>query len=209
MGQKLKIAGRKFNRLQALKETNHRKNSCVVWLCVCDCGNFKTATSSQLRVGKIKSCGCLKEENPPPSQKTHGLSYTAGPKGKEYRSWAGLKSRCLNKKDRGYKNYGGRGIKVCQRWQDSFEAFLEDMGKAPTPKHSIDRIDCNGNYEPQNCRWATYHQQANNRRSNRYVTLKETGRVSATEAARILGKDITLIRSRLKRGWSDERAFYE
>ena len=126
--------------------------------CVCRCGNEKTGNITTILLGKSVSCGCLNAKN----HTTHGMSRT-----RVYRIWKGLISRCNNPNSDKYRWYGGRGITVCKRWVNSFEAFYEDMGEPTTKRHSIDRINTNGNYTPKNCRWATAKQQANNRRTNK------------------------------------------
>jgi len=114
-------------------------------------------------------------------------------------------SRCLNKKDSGYKNYGGRGIKVCDRWLNSFEEFLSDMGHAPSPKHSIDRIENDGNYEPGNCRWATWKAQSRNKRSNRFLMINGEAKCIA-EWAEIYGIKYNILHRRISRGLPIEEA---
>jgi hypothetical protein len=125
----------------------------------CQCGTEKWSKLSRLRSGKIKSCGC--QSHP----KVHGLSCTP-----EYRTWAHVVERCTNPSIRSWANYGGRGINICERWRD-FRNFYEDMGPKPAPRLTIERIDNEGNYEPGNCRWATYDEQARNKRNTRYVTI--------------------------------------
>lgn len=131
--------------------------------CICDCGTIKSVRIDHLNAGRIKSCGCLAVETARAIHTKHGESFTrAGAVTPEYRSWRSMLNRCNRASDISYPLYGGRGIKVCERWL-SYENFLADMGRRP-PKTSIDRINTNGNYEPANCRWATSVQQMNNRR---------------------------------------------
>jgi hypothetical protein len=154
---RLNLSGQKFGMLTAEK-FSCRKGSVSYWICVCECGQKHEVSITNLKSGDIKSCGCLRRLTAKKQKHKHGRRKTA-----EYTSWAGVKSRCFNQKEKAYPNYGGRGITVCERWRNSFENFLADMGPRPSQKHSVDRIDVNGNYEPSNCRWATATQQARNR----------------------------------------------
>jgi hypothetical protein len=139
------------------------------WWCQCDCGTRFIAGGRNVANGRTKSCGCLHSKVASDTATKHGDT-RADRRSTEHRSWTSAKTRCFNEKSDDYAAYGGRGIKMCDRWRDSFEAFLADMGRKPSPKHSIDRIDNDGNYEPENCRWATASQQAKNRRR---PTIKE------------------------------------
>ena len=125
------------------------------WNCRCECGSSKIVLSGNLRKGATKSCGCLNKE----VHVTHGMNRTP-----IYFIYHSMKSRCYNKNDKNYHNYGGRGIAVCDRWLESIENFVYDMGDKPTPSHSIDRIDNDGNYTPYNCKWSTPREQVLNRR---------------------------------------------
>lgn len=167
------------------------------WECLCDCGKVCLVAGTNLGNGRTRSCGCLRR---PPSQKTHGLSGSV-----EYETWRSMKDRCYNPRAPQYVNYGGRGIEVCSRWLNSFEHFLSDMGRRPSSRHSLDRIDNHGHYEPENCRWATADVQQNNRRSNHYVEYMGE-RMTVTQAAKKAGANIVLVRSRVKRGWPIDRA---
>jgi len=123
----------------------------------------------------------------------------------EYRAWINMKSRCYTSSSTHYEQYGGRGISVCERWINSYAAFLNDMGPRPTPNHSLDRICPNGNYEPDNCRWATRTEQQRNIRTNRMVSIFGVSTTLA-EAAERAGKKQNTVLYRLKRGWSPEQA---
>lgn len=122
-----------------------------------------------------------------------------------YGAWAGMAQRCTNPNNKYFRLYGGRGIKVCERWALSLEAFLADMGEPPSPQHTLDRIDSNGDYEPGNCRWATAREQARNRTTNRYITYRGQTRL-LIEWCEILGQNVARVRARLGLGWDEERA---
>lgn len=132
---------------------------------------------------------------------------TANTETREYRAWINMRSRCKTPSANGYHRYGGRGITVCERWDNSFEAFIEDMGPRPSPKHSVDRIDVNGNYEPGNCRWATKQEQARNLTNNRIVTINGR-RMTLAEAVEGAAVIYNTVLYRLRRGWKIEDALY-
>jgi len=165
----LDISGRNFGELIAIKFHSRGAHNRAMWLCKCSCGNEKVIYYSFLMSGHTKSCGCLKSINTINANTTHGQSRPNNTT-REYAAWQGMKTRCYNKNTVAYKDYGGRGIVVCDRWLESFENFFNDMGKRPSTKHSLDRYpNNNGNYEPNNCRWATKLEQASNCRSNHLV----------------------------------------
>ncbi len=148
--------------------------------CRCDCGNETIVRLGDLRSGNTKSCGCLKKERKPKNY-SHGMSLS-----KEYKCWQHMKARCENPSNDGFSYYGKRGIKVCDRWKDSFENFYADMGPAPSPKHTIERINNEKDYSPENCKWATWFEQANNTRRN--VKFFYNGKfLTPGQGARLLG----------------------
>ncbi len=186
------LSGKRFGQLVVIRRVAHDKPQ-TLWLCECDCGKSTKVLMNSLRRGLTKSCGCLRRQ--PPANK-HGHVGT-----KVYSTWAGMMSRCNNPRNNNYPNWGGRGIKVCDRWR-LFLNFLEDMGQPPTSSHTIERKDNDRDYEPSNCRWATRTEQGNNKRNNRRYHYK--GRLQTCgEIARDVGMDYYTLRQRLYRyGWS-------
>lgn len=156
------LTGQRFGRLMVISKTTSNKYRQSMWLCRCDCGTEKTILGLSLKHGKTTSCGCRNREVASERFTTHG--HTRGGRTLEYQSWLAMIRRCNNPNEAIYHYYGGRGIKVCERWVNSYENFLEDMGKRPSKNHSLERIDVDGDYEPSNCKWATRTEQALNKR---------------------------------------------
>ena len=159
--RKLDLTGQRFGRLVVIKEAGRSSDGRVRWLCKCDCGNYTSTPSTKtLRNGTCRSCGCIERERP--NKQTHGKSNT-----KLFAVWNAMKQRCYNPNNRSYKNYGGRGITVCQEWKEDFQTFYDwAIANGYKKGLEIDRIDVNGNYEPDNCRWTNSKKNNNNRRNN-------------------------------------------
>jgi hypothetical protein len=189
------MIGRVFSRLTVIAKSERPKH----WVCQCACGAQKTVQSANLRSNGTKSCGCLARERITRRNTTHGCAAHSARR-TEYRIWSGIKTRCLNPRSEAFARYGGRGVTMCSAWANSFETFLEDMGHRPSPLHTIDRIDNDGPYAKENCRWSDRYQQANNRSSN--VRVEINGQcMTMSEAAREYGKTRQHIRDRIEQGW--------
>lgn len=200
------LTGKTFERLTVLSRGTYvvykSGARAIGWLCMCSCGTQKLVNQGSLTSGATKSCGCLKREIAKNNNlKTHGMAKTP-----EYRSWAAMLSRCSDKNNSNYHNYGGRGLTVSRRWK-SFANFLHDMGPRPSLKYSLDRINNDKGYSAKNCKWSTKKEQGNNKRSNRIVTFNGiTGTVSQICDMLSLKKQ-NAISARLILGWSIEKAF--
>jgi len=188
------LINRQFGKLTPLKPVKMTFRR-IGWLCRCTCGNTVVVAGTLLRSGHSKSCGCLQRETARRCNTKHGMYQS-----REYQVWAGMLQRCYNPKEPSYSNYGARGISVCPQWRDSFERFFKDMGRRPSPKHSLDRIDNSAGYSPANCRWASKKEQARNQRGNHVLTLKGKS-MTVVQWAEVTGISISALRHRLERGW--------
>lgn len=191
--------GQKFGRLTTVEKTHRWREE--HWVCSCECGGNSLSAASALRNGRSRSCGCLKNEMARSRRLKHGRRGTS-----LYNRWASMIQRCENPNDRWYESYGGRGVTVCERWKNSFEDFLVDVGEPPTPKHQLDRIDNDKGYEPGNVRWATPRQQSVNKRTTVYAELDGVKR-PLIEWCEILNLNYRVVKQRFGRlRWSAEKS---
>lgn len=200
-GHQLIKPGHRFGLLVAVRRATREElpgaTRSAGWLLKCDCGKLKYGRAKALAAGKLRSCGHLPK----------GRSAGYDTKSPEYKTWSRIKSRCFDPNHHRYKDYGGKGVTVCARWRDDFEAFLTDMGQRPGLEYSIDRWpDPFGNYEPGNCRWATDAQQRANQRRSVYVEVPDIGRVLLNDYVKELGLFYPTIYGRLQNGWTIEEA---
>ncbi|HNB01941.1 MAG TPA: hypothetical protein PLK61_09060 [Nitrosomonas sp.] len=164
------LIGQKFNRLIVIEFAGRSKYGASKYKCRCECGNEKIILANSLKSGNTKSCGCLAVETGKIKGKINGLKRrihgqaVTSKETKEYKAWQNMKDRCYNVNYKGYKHYGRRGIRVCDKWLNNFETFFNDVGKAPSSNYSLDRINNDGNYEPGNVKWSTSFEQNQNRR---------------------------------------------
>jgi hypothetical protein len=197
-------AGHRFGRLTALRRDFDNSKNGTYWICQCDCGTVKSVPGSNLVKGLANSCGCLQRERAAKAATTHGFAPSKN-KPSEYTTWRSMRNRCELPKCVAYKDYGGRGIEVCERWK-LFANFLEDMGLKPTPKHTLDRIDNDGDYCQENCRWVTREVNSRNKRNNLRIEFRGETKTLAEWCEELsIPYDRTL--SRIRRGKSTELAF--
>lgn len=206
------ISGQRFGRLVATEYAGRGYNTTSrwsMWRCKCDCGNELVVRYIHLTTGNTRSCGCLLDE----SRKINNEN-RRGSVSKKFvfdgnldkhplrLIWKSMLMRCYNPNVKGYNHYGGRGIKVCERWSGElgFENFVNDMGERPTPEHTLDRIDYNGDYEPCNCRWATPTEQANNKTDNVYITVGDK-QITAKQFCKMLGLNYWVAIKQIQRGY--------
>ena len=191
----LNLEGERFGRLVVIGPCRILKYT--GWVCRCDCGNITKVYTNALKRSNTKSCGCLQRENTSKARRKHGASGLGI--SAEYNTWVCMRNRC-----RTHPGYHGRGIKVCERWND-FECFLQDMGARPSPQHSIERKDKNGDYSPENCSWETIKSQNRNKRNNVWIT--HNGKTMCSRDWEIeMGLKKGTIANRLHLGWTKERA---
>ena len=200
MSKLIDLTGQRFGRLSVIKRAENHKGR-VAWLCKCDCGKFHIIISKSLRNGACQSCGCLDLESRALRQTTHNLSNT-----KLYNIYMSIKSRCKNINNERFSSYGGRGITICEEWNNDFLSFYNwSMSNGYIDGLTIDRINNNGSYEPNNCRWTDMKVQNNNRRNNKFITYN--GKTKTLQQwADSLGINQDNLSSRLIRGWTFEKA---
>lgn len=204
------ITGQRFGRLTAIEPVSKAKDGQYIWRCKCDCGGTKDVILGNLKYGSVQSCGCISQESSsriikewhskhPHNHATHGMSHT-----RLFTIWTRMRQRC---RDKSNKDYGGRGISVCEEWDQSFESFRDwSLQNGYREDLSIDRIDNNGDYEPHNCRWTDTITQSNNRRTNRMVTYQGKT-MTLANWCRELGLKYGTISQRISiRGWTEEEA---
>lgn len=193
--------GAAFGRWTVVGPAHPDRKRNTRWSCRCRCGTIREVLQQSLLSGISQSCGCFHRERVTAASRTHGLSGSSD----VYRVWRGIRARCLNPANPRWKDYGGRGITMCARWEASFADFAADMGPRPSMNHSIERTDNSKGYEPGNCVWATPSQQQRNRRANAVVEFAGERRC-VSEWAEALGVPRSRLEARLRRGWSVERA---
>jgi len=203
--RQINLLGNRYGMLVVIDFARTRWGT-PAWLCRCDCGNTSVVDSRRLRIGITKSCGCqqtvrIRQWIKSGGSRKHGCRHT-----RAYKCWSSMKERCLHPWHKSYANYGGAGVTICERWLNSFENFLADMGQPPKG-YTIDRIDTRGNYEPGNCRWATNKEQQRNKTNNRLLTaFGETKPAVVWLEDPRCAANRTALYKRLENGWDHERA---
>lgn len=186
------LAGDKYGKLTVIKRAPSAASGHKYWLCQCECGKRKAVAATALRTGDTRSCGQCRVNLPAEHHEMRSI-------------WKNMIRRCTKPYSSAYGNYGARGIAVCERWSRSFDAFAEDMGNRPSPDHSIDRINNDGNYEPNNCRWATQKEQMRNTRVNRFLVI-EGVRKTIAEWADDSPVPRKIVYQRIAAGWKPKEA---
>lgn len=202
MSRLIDLTGKKFNRLTVVERAENAEGGIAVWKCKCDCGNTTFVRGGNLKSGAVKSCGCLRHEA---QNKTHDMSKT-----RLYREWASIKSRCVYKSSKTFKSYGGRGITICDEWMNSFEVFRDwALSHGYADNLTIERVDNDGNYCPENCKWIPKKEQARNRRSCYSITYNGKTQ-NLVDWCNELNLDYKMIHNRIhKLSWNFERAISE
>ena len=200
MGRYKDLSGQKFGRLTVIERLPNPKRREALWRCKCDCGQESNVISHYLLTEHTKSCGCLSRESAGARTKTHGMSHT-----RLFGIWWAMLNRCENPKLRHYKNYGGRGIRVCKEWHDSSTFFNWALANGYSDHLTLDRENNDGNYTPENCRWVTRTVQANNTSRNHFVNVGGE-RLTAKQAAEKYGVPYTRFIALLNSGWPPEAA---
>lgn len=197
------LMGMRFGKLTVLRSVGRDKNRNIIWECICDCGNKTIVTATHLRNNKTKSCGCYRHDNFVIINTIHGLKNHP-----LYTVWKGIKQRCYNKNNNAYNHYGGRGIIMCDEWKNDFKAFYDwSIEYGYKNGLSVDRINNNGIYEPNNCRFVTMKEQQRNRRNNHLITYKNNTK-TLSEWCEILNLKYHLIRERIYvLNWNADKAF--
>lgn len=202
VGKSIDLCGKRFGRLLVVEKTSKRDHAGgIMWLCKCKCGNYTYVSSHSLKTGHCKSCGCYKIDVNRNQASTlftkHGMRYT-----RLYNIWCSMKRRCFSPIASCYKNYGGRGITMCEEWNNDFMNFYTwAIENGYQDKLTIDRIDVNGNYCPENCRWLTWSEQANNKTNNHFVVYNNK-RMTIKQLSVETGVKYSLLRSRIYKGWN-------
>lgn len=193
MSSLVNLIGKRFGRLTVMRRAPNATHSAARWLCKCDCGATTEVRQDHLRRGKTKSCACFRA-------RSNGMHLSP-----EYKAWHNIIDRCCSRGCKSYPRYGGRGITVCKRWRRSFNAFFADVGARPSSAYTIERVDNNGPYSPNNCIWASRSDQQNNRHNNRRVTFQRKT-LTIAQWARQYGLIFQTLSERLKRGWPVQQA---
>lgn len=191
------LTGQKFNRLTVISFHSKLPRGASKWLCRCDCGKELVALAGNIKKKDgqgTTSCGCAHSEIVVRRNFRHGLA-----RSKEYDAWSGAKGRVMNAKNKRFKYYGGRGVKMCDRWLESFENFIADMGSCPDGKRSLGRINNDGDYEPSNCRWESHVEQMNNVRTNHMIS-NDGETLTAAQWSRRTGLNASTILARIRSG---------
>lgn len=202
MSKAINLLGEKFGRLLVVERTNNDAAGRTQWLCECDCGTLKTVRGKDLRQGKVVSCGCWKNELIKERRRTHGLS-----KSRLHKIWGGMKKRCYCKTSKSFRDYGERGIVVCDEWRKDFASFYGwAINNGYSSELTIERIDNDKDYGPDNCRWASKEEQSNNKRTSHFVERNGERRTIA-EWSKMLGIKQHTIIGRIRNGWNVDDLF--